>query len=105
MKRLTTCQLPKPDGTPCGQQFLGDPLVIVEGQEPDKSSRKFIEGLLSHIGKKHPDVSQEINVRWVHFLGFLALRCFSSEDPAVKEQVQNYAAFLRYLVTEKPKTP
>ena len=92
MKHTTVCRILRSDGQPCGQQFTANALPA--GTEISKQDRAFVEGLLKHIEKKHPEAFAEIQPRWILFLGFLTLRCFESQDPGVGAQLRHFTEFM-----------
>lgn len=79
MKYLTTCRIKKADGSVCGQEFTANELP--DQTEQTKQGRAFVEGLMKHIEKKHPEAYLEVQTRWLSFLGFLVLGCFDLQDP------------------------
>jgi len=82
MKYLTTCKIKKADGSVCGQEFTANELP--DQTEQTKQGRAFVEGLMKHVEKKHPEAYLEIQTRWLSFLGFLVLGCFDLQDPRVR---------------------
>jgi len=103
VKYTTTCRLTKSDGSPCGQQFLGNPLPEGPAIDSDKQGRAFVEGLLKHVEKKHPETFAEIQSKWILMLGFLTLRCFESQDPGVGRQLAGYTQFLYSIAYQPPE--
>ena len=92
MKYLTTCKIKKADGSVCGQEFTANELP--DQTEQTKQGRAFVEGLMKHIEKKHPEAYLEIQTRWLSFLGFLVLGCFDLQDPQgaqFKQTLENVA--------------
>ncbi|HUD73941.1 MAG TPA: hypothetical protein VMQ76_02635 [Terracidiphilus sp.] len=92
MKYLTTCRITKADGSVCGQEFTANELP--DQTEQTKQGRAFVEGLMKHVEKKHPEAYLEIQTRWLSFLGFLVLGCFDLQDPKgaqFKQTLENVA--------------
>jgi hypothetical protein len=91
-KYLTTCRIKKADGSVCGQEFTANELP--DQTEQTKQGRAFVEGLMKHVEKKHPEAYLEIQTRWLSFLGFLVLGCFDLQDPKgsqFKQTLENVA--------------
>ena len=101
MKYLTTCRLIKSDGQPCGQQFTAN--ALPDEVAADKQARAFVEGLLKHIEKRHPEAFAEIQQHWILFLGFLTLRSFASQDPGVAKQLEGFTQFLYTIAYQPPE--
>lgn len=97
LKHVTTCMLPRPDGSPCGQQFIDSPLNVQIIGQPDQRAQKFVQSLAQHVGKKHPQQWAQISGTVMSLTGFLILMSFDTEDPALLESKGQVAAFLRFI--------
>jgi hypothetical protein len=82
----TTCKL-------CGQKFLPKRMLAVPiiGAPPEQAVQDFVMGLLKHLQVKHsgpkdtPPAVPALQAASQEFFGYMTLKHFDTEDPALKE--------------------
>lgn len=93
-----TCRVPVlVDGIriPCGKIFMHDPLAPqIIGEAVDTRSQRFVQGLMKHLEKKHPEEFAQIQNTWIRFMGFLVMGSFESADSGFRGSVDSFAAYL-----------
>jgi|SRR5208282_2603862 len=96
---ITKCRMKKQDGTPCGFQLTDAPLNVAIVGQPDARVQRFMEELMKHSAKKHPEAFQLAQMLMQFFFGFLIMDQFESPDPALKQTMARFIEQLRRRVT------
>lgn len=103
LKYTTKCRIKDAiSGQPCGHQIVDHALNVAIVGKPDARLQNFIGALMKHVEKKHPGAWMQLQGMWHHFLGFLILGQFETEDPAIIQSVQGFGAVLRDIVKLPP---
>ena len=91
----TKCRMPKGDGTPCGYVVTDSPLNVAIVGQPDARVQRFIEALMKHVAKKHPQAFALAQMRGNFFFGYLITGIFESPDPAIAQMRKHFEEQLR----------
>ena len=104
LKHTTTCRLPKSeeDQTPCGFTITDHPLNVQIIGQADRRLENFVQALMKHLAKKHPETFKSITGMGEYFFGWLALQQFQTPDPAIRQSLTNFAMQLRNMVRLVP---
>lgn len=85
---ITTCNLQKPDGKPCGATFAGPQHLVIGAQNGGRMATLF-EKLLRHMMDEHPHHMQQILLKGEEYKGLLYMMAFTTTDQEFQEQ-RNY---------------
>jgi hypothetical protein len=102
LKHPTTCRLKKPDGSPCGHTILDHPLNVQIIGQVDQRLMTFMGALMRHLEKKHPEAWNQAHALSQHFMGWLVLQQYETEDPAILQSLMAFAITLRGMVRVIP---
>lgn len=96
----TKCRLPLNDGTPCKFTLIDAPMSIpVIGEQPGSRILRYMEALMKHCSKKHPEAFTLANVHGQMFFGYLTTGNFTVIDPAIIEMRKQFENQLRRYAT------
>lgn len=95
-KYQTVCKIPLEDGARCGHVIVTAPEMKVPeiGSPTDEKVKTFVQAIVAHMMKKHPQFAGTLMNVWEQFLGFSALGFTDSEDPNVPLFMAQYSAYL-----------
>jgi hypothetical protein len=96
------CNLPGPDGQPCGKEIASAPGMNVPapGMSPDKNADALVQAVFKHLQKKHEGHASMLFGTWQQFFGYhcLGFLRLPTEDPKIMEFMAGFASQLRRLV-------
>jgi hypothetical protein len=96
----TKCRLPLKDGTPCKFTLTDAPMNIpVIGEQPDSRILRYMEALMKHVAKKHPEAFTLANLHGQMFFGYLTTGNFEVIDPAMIDMRKKFEDTLRRYAT------
>lgn len=99
LTHATKCRLMKADGTPCGFTVTDHPMNVEIIGQPDARAQRFIEALMKHTAKKHPEAFQLAQMHGQFFFAYLTLGLFECPDPALMNTRAKFEQQLRRYVT------
>ena len=96
----TKCKLPLKDGTPCKFILTDAPMSVpVIGEQPDARVLRYMEALMKHVAKKHPEAFTLANMHGQMFFGYLTTGNFEVYDPAMIDMRRKFEDQLRRYAT------
>lgn len=101
---ITKCRIPKDDGSPCPFTVTDHPLSVAVIGQPDARIQSYIQALMKHTQKKHPQAFMLAQMSGQFMFGYLMVTSFETQDPAIAEMKRKYEAQLRRYVTPQAVT-
>ncbi len=96
---ITKCRMQKGDGTPCNFTLTDSPLNVAIVGQPDARIQRFIQELMKHAQKKHPEGFQLASMLMQFYFGWLIMGQYECPDPAIQTTLKNFSDQLRRHVT------
>jgi len=95
----TKCRLTDKDGKPCKFTLTDAPLSVEIIGQPDARVQRYIQELMKHAAKKHPEAFQLANLHGQFFMAYLTLGNYDASDPAISQTRKKFEDQLRRYAT------
>lgn len=81
---------------PCGAEIVISPGIVPPklGEPPEPKTKKFVEAIIGHFQKRHPQHCQHALNQMEQFLAFQSVGFTQSEDPGVIEFMAGFGSYL-----------